>query len=215
MGIYGVKPKFRQQLRGLARAAGRRGVTPDQVTSAGVAASVAGGLALAAGRFTRRAYLVVPVLAFTRIAANALDGLVAEETGTGRPAGELYNETADRMGDIAFLAGAAAVPGVPPALAMGALGAAELASFVGITAKAAGGRRRFEGPMGKPDRMFALGAAGLLAGRRRCRRPGLVVSAALVVVGAGSVVTAANRYRAAHRDLDAELITPGAPQPVR
>ena len=75
--------------------------------------------------------MAVPVLAFARTAANALDGLVAEESGLGRPAGELYNETADRLGDIAFLAGTAAVPGVRPALALGALAAAELSSFVG------------------------------------------------------------------------------------
>ncbi|MGH9156912.1 MAG: CDP-alcohol phosphatidyltransferase family protein [Acidimicrobiales bacterium] len=225
MGIYRVKPWFRGRLRGLARELGRRGASPDQVTSAGLAASVAGGLALASGRVTRRAYLLVPVLAFVRIAANALDGLVAEETGTGRPAGELYNETADRLGDIAFFAGAATVPGVPAALAFGALAAAELASFVGITAKAAGGRRRFDGPMGKPDRMVALGVAGMVAGRRWCRRPSVPVTTALVAVAGGALVTAANRYRWAHQELEAGVGAimagpigrpePVAPQPAR
>lgn len=131
MGIYAVKPRFRGVLRGTARSLAGRGVTPDQVTSAGVVASGLGALALGAGRRWRGAFVAVPVLAFARTAANALDGLVAEESGLGRPAGELYNETADRLGDIAFLAGTAAVPGVRPALALGALAAAELSSFVG------------------------------------------------------------------------------------
>jgi phosphatidylglycerophosphate synthase len=143
----------------------------------------------------------VPVLAFARTAANALDGLVAEESGLGRPAGELYNETADRLGDIAFLVGTTALPGVRPALAFGALAAAELSSFVGVSAKAAGGRRRYDGPMGKPDRMLVLGAAGLAAAATR--RPARVINASLVVVAAGAVLTAANRYRHAHAELDA------------
>src|SRR5262245_54770984 len=139
MGIYQIKPWFRGRLRGSARALAARGVTADQVTSAGIAASVLGGLAFAAGRWSAWVYLAVPLLAFCRTAANALDGLVAEEAGSSRPVGELYNETADRIGDAAFLAGAAAAPGVPAALAFGALAAAGLASFVGVTAKAAGG----------------------------------------------------------------------------
>jgi len=136
-----------------------------------------------------------------RTAANALDGLVAEESGLGRPAGELYNKTADRLGDVAFLAGAAAVPGVPPALALGALAAAELSSFVGIGAKAAGGTRRYDGPMGKPDRMLALGAAGLVAATTR--RPARALNAGLALIAVGALATAANRYRRAHAELEA------------
>lgn len=200
MGIYRIKPWFRGRLRGLARALAARGVSADQVTTAGIAASVLGGLALvAAGQGWVLAYLAVPPLAFCRTAANALDGLVAEETGTGRPAGELYNETADRLGDAAFLGGAAAVPGVPPALALGALAAAGLASFVGIAAKAAGGARRSDGPMGKPDRMLVLGAATLVA--PWLERPARAIVAGLLVVAFGSLITAINRYRRARNEL--------------
>jgi CDP-diacylglycerol--glycerol-3-phosphate 3-phosphatidyltransferase len=201
MGIYAVKPRFRRLLRGTARSLAARGVTPDQVTSAGIVASGLGALALGVGRRWRGAFVAVPVLAFARTAANALDGLVAEESGLGRPAGELYNETADRLGDIAFLAGTAAVPGVRPALALGALAAAELSSFVGVSARAAGGRRRYEGPMGKPDRMLVVGAAGLAAAVTR--RPARVLNASLALIAAGALVTAANRYRHAHGELDA------------
>jgi CDP-diacylglycerol--glycerol-3-phosphate 3-phosphatidyltransferase len=201
MGIYAVKPRFRRLLRGTARGLAARGVTPDQVTTAGIVASGLGVLAFRVGGRRRGALAAVPVLAFARTAANALDGLVAEESGLGRPAGELYNETADRLGDIAFLVGTTALPGVRPALAFGALAAAELSSFVGVSAKAAGGRRRYDGPMGKPDRMLVVGAAGLAAAATR--RPARVINASLVVVAAGAVLTAANRYRHAHAELDA------------
>jgi CDP-diacylglycerol--glycerol-3-phosphate 3-phosphatidyltransferase len=201
MGIYAVKPRFRRMLRGTARALAARGVTPDQVTTAGIVASGLGALAFRLGSRRRGAFAAVPALALARIAANALDGLVAEESGLGRPAGELYNETADRLGDIAFLAGTAAVPGVRPSLALGALAAAELSSFVGVSAKAAGGRRRYEGPMGKPDRMLVVGAAGLAAAVTR--QPARVLNASLGLIATGALVTAVNRYRHAHAELDA------------
>lgn len=209
MGIYAVKPRFRQLLRGTAKGLANRGVTPDQVTTAGVVASGLGAAALWLGGRWRGAFAAVPVLAFARTAANALDGLVAEESGLGRPAGELYNETADRLGDVAFLAGTATVPGVPPALALGALAAAELSSFVGIGAKAAGGTRRYDGPMGKPDRMLVLGAAGLIAAVTR--RPARALNAGLALIAVGALATAANRYRRARAELEARSAGPGRP----
>jgi CDP-diacylglycerol--glycerol-3-phosphate 3-phosphatidyltransferase len=152
MGIYAVKPRFRRLLRGTARSLAARGVTPDQVTTAGIVASGLGVLAFRLGGRWRGAFVAIPVLALARTAANALDGLVAEESGLGRPAGELYNETADRLGDIAFLAGTTAVHGVRPALAFGALAAAELSSFLGVSAKppavGAATRDRWASPTG-------------------------------------------------------------------
>lgn len=207
MALYAIKPRFRQALDGAATWLADRGTTPDQITTAGVVASLAGGAALAVGHRARGAYLAVPVLALARTAANALDGMVAERTGTARPAGELYNETADRVGDAAFLTGAGAVPGVPPALAAAGLAAAELASFVGVASRAAGGDRRYEGPMGKPDRMLVLGVAGLMAAI--VRRPAAVVAPAVATIAAGSLATAANRYRAAAADLDGRAVGRG------
>lgn len=206
MGIYAIKPRFRALLGGAADALARRGVTPDQITTAGIVASLLGGVALATGRCWRGAYKAVPVLALTRTAANALDGMVAERSGLARSAGELYNETADRLGDAAFLVGAATVPGVPPSLALGALVSAELASFVGVAAKAAGGERRYDGPMGKPDRMATIGAAGLVAGL--VRRPHRPINAALLAIVVGAAATAANRYRAAYASLEHSVDTP-------
>jgi CDP-diacylglycerol--glycerol-3-phosphate 3-phosphatidyltransferase len=202
MGIYTIKPWFRGRLAGLTEALTRRGVSADQVTTAGVLAAVLGGAAIGMGDRWHPLWLAVPVLVLARIAANALDGLVAVASATARPAGELYNETADRIGDAAFLGAVALVSGVPPALAIGALAAAELASFIGITARAAGGTRRYDGPMGKPDRMAVVALAGLVAAFLGRSSAGLVWNVALVVIAAGAVITAVNRYRRAHRELD-------------
>ena len=143
-----------------------------------------------------RLWPLVPVFAFLRIMANALDGLVAQRSGTARPAGELFNESADRLGDAAFLGAAATLPGLAP-IALGALAAAQLASFVGITARAAGGTRRYDGPMGKPDRMAVVSIAAIAAIFTERAWP-----IALWVIAIGSLLTAANRYRLAHRELE-------------
>jgi len=202
MGIYAIKPWFRGRLAGVTEALTRRGVSADQVTTAGVLAAVLGGAAIWLGDHWHPIWLAVPVLAFARIAANALDGLVAIASGTARPAGELYNETADRIGDAAFLGAVALVTGVPAALALGALAAALLASFIGIAARAAGGTRRYDGPMGKPDRMTVIALAGLIAAFLGRASSALVWTVALVLIAAGALITAANRYRLAHRELD-------------
>ncbi len=192
MGIYAIKPWFRGRLAGITDALVRRGVSADTVTGAGLVAATLGGWSIWAGTEFRLAWLAVPLFAFLRIMANALDGLVAQASGTARPAGELFNETADRLGDFAFIGAVGFLPGLA-GLAFAALAAAELASFVGVTAKAAGGTRRYDGPMGKPDRMAVVSVVAVVAavGPRLAWRVGLWV----ILVGA--VVTAANRYRKA------------------
>ena len=200
MGIYAVKPWFRGRLSGATDTLVRRGVTPDQVTGAGLLASAAGGLAVWAGNDRPLVWLAVPVLAFVRIAANALDGLVAQRAGLARPAGELFNETSDRLADAAFVLPLALVDGVPAWLPFAAIAAAELASFVGITARAAGGTRRYDGPMGKPDRMAVVGLAAVVAAFHGT--PDRVWEVALVVIAASTLVTAVNRYRIAYRELE-------------
>lgn len=189
-------------LDGVAGKLAGAGVTPDQVTTAGVAASAVGALGFASGRWSSRAYLLVPAAALVRITCNALDGLVAELQGSGRPAGELYNETADRIEDLLFLGAAATVPGASPALSLGAVGASQLASFVGVTSKSAGADRRYDGPMGKPDRMLVLGVAGLAAGLGG--KPSWFLNPALALVAAGSLVTARNRFRRADAVLESK-----------
>lgn len=204
MGIYGLKPRFRRALSRTAHGLAGRGVTPDRITTSGVAFAVVGGAAIPAGSWNPAVYAAVPVMAFGRLACNALDGLVADLQRSGRPAGELYNETADRLGDLLFLGPVAAVPGASIPLVLGAVALSQLASFVGVASRAAGSARRYDGPMGKADRMVVLGAAAIAA---------VFVPAATAfnvatgIITLGGAATAWNRYRRAHRDL--RSVTPG------
>lgn len=200
MGIYAIKPRFRRLLSGFASRLADNGTTPDQVTTAGLAFAALGAAAIGAGRWLPVLFAAVPFMAFGRIACNALDGLVAELQNSGRPAGELFNETADRLADLLFLIAAATVPGTSPALAIAALAASQLASFIGVASRAAGGTRRYDGPMGKPDRMLVLGLASLAA--LAFDSPGTAFSWALGIIAGGGLATGFNRYRRAHRELE-------------
>lgn len=204
VAIYALKPRFRQALAGVADQLADRGVSADQVTGAGVLAAGVGALAMLASRRRRAALLLVPVCAGVRITANALDGLVAERTHGGRPEGELFNEVADRVGDTLLIGGTAAIPGVGIAAPAVALAAAEFASFVGVTAKAAGATRRYDGPMGKPDRMAVVSVTALAAA---FGVPGKAVRVGLGVIALGAIATAANRYRQALLDMGALDLT--------
>jgi phosphatidylglycerophosphate synthase len=155
-GIYSIKPWWQSKLAGIENALVERSVHPDVITSAGVVCAALLGAALfASGQWPLFA-LAVPPLAIGRLAANALDGLVARRTGLARPRGEVFNECCDRVSDILVFTGLAFAAQVIASLAWGVLVLALLSSYVGITAKGAGGKRQFGGLLAKADRMIYL-----------------------------------------------------------
>ena len=103
MGIYSLKPAFRRALSPVARLMIRAGVSADALTASGLAFAALAGLGVWLGRAGGGWLLLVPVGAFLRTATNALDGMVASTTGTARPLGDVFNEVADRFGDVAVL----------------------------------------------------------------------------------------------------------------
>jgi CDP-diacylglycerol--glycerol-3-phosphate 3-phosphatidyltransferase len=198
MTLYTVKPAFQQALSPASRFAIRHAISADQLTLAAVALSVVGGAALALARFEPLLLLVALPVVLGRLALNALDGMVARQARTARPAGELLNEVGDRLGDLALVGGLVASGIGDLRLGMLALVAMLLPSAVGVAARAAGGARRYEGPLSKPDRMAVLAAAAVLT---LAFPPAPVLDGALAIVAIGSALTAAIRYRAAHRAL--------------
>lgn len=155
-GIYSIKPWWQGQLRGIENWLVARRVHPDKVTLAGVACAGLLGLALAFSARWPWLALLVPALAIGRIAANALDGLVARRLGVARPWGEVFNEFSDRIADAAVLVGLALNEAVFGPLAWGVLALTLLNSYLGTVAKAAGGKRQFGGLLAKADRMIYL-----------------------------------------------------------
>jgi CDP-diacylglycerol--glycerol-3-phosphate 3-phosphatidyltransferase len=156
LDLYATKEAFNARLVPVVDSLAAAGVTPDQVSLAALPVAVVGGLCLLASPHVPLLLLVVPVLALLRLLMNLIDGSMARRTGAIHPRGELYNEVGDRVADVAFLAPVAFIPGAWRELVLlGVLGAV-LASYVGITSRAAGGERIYRGVLSKPGRMALL-----------------------------------------------------------
>jgi CDP-diacylglycerol--glycerol-3-phosphate 3-phosphatidyltransferase len=163
MDLYATKGAVNARLVPLVDRLAAAGVTPDQVTLAAVPVAVAAGACLLASPAVPALLLVVPLLVVVRIVLNLIDGNMARRTGMIHARGELYNEVGDRFADIAFLAPVAFLPGASPQVVLLGVVTGVMASYVGITAKAAGGERIYRGILSKPGRMALLTVCCIVA----------------------------------------------------
>jgi CDP-diacylglycerol---glycerol-3-phosphate 3-phosphatidyltransferase len=160
--IYDLKPKFQNLLRPLMRALARAGITPNLITMAAIGGSLAVGISLMQARKQHWLLLLLPIWLFARMALNALDGMMARELNQASALGAVLNELGDVLSDLglylplALLAEQALWPVV-----LFNLGAA-LTEFCGVLSRALGASRRYDGPLGKSDRAFLVGALALL-----------------------------------------------------
>ena len=163
--IYDLKPAFQGLLRPLVRALAARGVSANQVTVAACVLSIVSGAVIHGWAGSAPAVmLLLPFVLFVRMAMNAVDGMLAREHDMRSALGGFLNELADVVSDAALYLPFAALPGVSaPAVVLFVLLAA-CSEVAGIVAAAQGASRRYDGPMGKSDRAFALGALGMLVG---------------------------------------------------
>jgi phosphatidylglycerophosphate synthase len=138
-------------------------VSPDSVTLAAIPVAVLGGGLLLVSPSVPLVLLAIPILAALRLVLNLLDGALARRTGRSHARGELLNELGDRICDIAFLAPVALLPGASPVVVLAGVLGAVLASYVGITTRAAGGERIYRGILSKPGRMALISNAAVAA----------------------------------------------------
>ena len=160
--VYDLKPAFQRMLRPLVTRLVAAGVTPNHVTLAAIAGSVAVGATLGLRAHATRWLLLLPVWLLLRMALNAMDGIAAREHDLRTRLGGALNEVGDVVSDLAiYLPLALVLPGAPwPAIAF-TLGAV-LTEFCGVLGPALGGSRRYDGPMGKSDRAALVGVLGLV-----------------------------------------------------
>jgi CDP-diacylglycerol--glycerol-3-phosphate 3-phosphatidyltransferase len=189
--IYELKPAFQGLLRPLTRALAGAGVTANAVTAAAVALSLAVGAAVAWTRGAHGTLLLLPAGLFARMALNAIDGMLAREHGQKSRLGALLNELGDVVSDAALYLPLALVPGFHPGLVVGVVVLAGLSEMAGVLGQTIGASRRYDGPMGKSDRAFALGLVALLLGAGLA--PGAWLTLALAAVLALLLVTVCNR----------------------
>jgi len=160
--IYTLKGRFQALLRPLVGVLQRAGVSANQVTTSAALASIAVA-ALVAWQAPRQPLLwaLLPVWMFLRMALNAIDGMLAREFAQQSRLGAYLNETGDVVADAALYLALLGLPGVHAAAAWALAWAAAFSEYCGVLGLMVGAGRRYDGPMGKSDRAFVIGALGL------------------------------------------------------
>lgn len=196
-GIYAIKPWWQRRLTSIEDVLIVWHIHPDIITLAGVGCAALMAVALAQSASKPWLTLIIAPLAIARLAANALDGLVARRSGLARPWGEVFNECCDRLADTLIFVGLACNPLVNVVLAWGTLVLVLLNSYLGTVAKAAGGKRQFGGLLAKADRMIYMALFSFV--------PLFYGSSAwnwlLLVFVPATLFTIVQRYRWAYADL--------------
>ena len=196
--LYDVKPAFQGLLRPGVRALARLGVTANQVTLAAVGLSALGGGAVLLARGEPRWLLAVPAVLFARMALNAVDGMLAREHGMKSALGALLNELGDVVSDAALYLPLALLPGVDARWVVGFVLLALLSEMAGVVAVQLGTSRRYDGPLGKSDRAFVVGALALGLGAGWL--PVAWVDPVVIAACALTALTVLNRCRRALRE---------------
>lgn len=193
--IYGLKGRFQDLLRPLVRRIHAAGGTANQVTLFAALASLAVAALVWAGAGARPLlFLLLPAWMFARMALNAIDGMLAREFGQRSRLGAYLNEICDVVSDAALYLSLLAVPGVPAHAAWLLVALASLTEFAGALGPAVGAQRRYDGPMGKSDRAFVVGALGLALGLGWAGAATTLV--VLLATAALCAATVVNRVRA-------------------
>jgi phosphatidylglycerophosphate synthase len=160
--VYDLKPRFQKLLRPAMNALARAGLTPNVVTVAAILGSIVVGAVLSQSATRPALLLLLPAWLFIRMALNAIDGMMARELGMSTHLGAVLNELGDAISDLGLYLPLAFVY-VPARWAVVAFSiGAVLTEFSGVLGRALGASRHYEGPMGKSDRAFVVGALGLV-----------------------------------------------------
>jgi len=159
--VYDLKPKFQKLLRPAMSALARAGLTPNVVTIAAILGSIVVGAVVSQSATRPALLLLLPSWLFIRMALNAIDGMMARELGMSTQLGAVLNELGDAISDLGlYLPLAFVYEPARWAVVAFSIGAV-LTEFSGVLGRALGASRHYEGPMGKSDRAFVVGALGL------------------------------------------------------
>lgn len=198
--VYDLKTRFQNLLRPIVRSFARMGITANNVTIFAFALSLGTGIWLASSPGSRAAYFAYPLLLLVRMALNAIDGMLAREFGQESHLGAFLNELGDVLSDAALYLALGMLTGASFFLASLFVILAISTELTGLIAAGVGASRRYDGPMGKSDRAFAVGAFMFFAGFFPS-----IIGGANILLAALSILclwTVANRISKAIGELD-------------
>ncbi|MBB3241024.1 CDP-diacylglycerol--glycerol-3-phosphate 3-phosphatidyltransferase [Pseudomonas sp. Tn43] len=156
--IYQLKPAFQNLLRPLVQRLFDNGTTANQITVLAGVISVVTGVGIACFAHHLWVFLLIPVWMILRMALNAIDGMLAREFGQQSRLGAYLNELCDIVADSALILPFALIPDVSVLIVLLVTLLALFSEYSGVLGPMVGASRRYDGPMGKSDRAFALGA---------------------------------------------------------
>ncbi|MGD0765142.1 MAG: CDP-alcohol phosphatidyltransferase family protein [Dehalococcoidia bacterium] len=164
----------------VGRALARTGVTPNMITSLGLAGAVGASVLVARGEF-----LAGGLVMLAAAALDLLDGIVARASGKVTAFGGVFDSVADRLSEAAVLGGllfrfASEGRREEIMLVFAAVVGSLLVSYVRARAEAAGAELR-EGLFTRPERVIVLGI-GLIVDQPRIALWILAVLANLTVL---------------------------------
>jgi len=164
----------------VGRALARTGVTPNMITTLGLAGAVGASVLVARGEF-----LAGGLLMLAAAALDLLDGIVARASGKVTAFGGVFDSVADRLSEAVVLGGllfrlASHGRREEIMLVFAAVVGSLLVSYVRARAEAAGAQLR-EGLFTRPERVIVLGA-GLIVDQVRIALWILAVLANLTVL---------------------------------
>ena len=181
--------------RALSASLARSSITPNQISVVSIFFAAVGAAMLVWG-VSPWGLLLAAVCVQLRLLCNLLDGMVAVEGGKQTATGALYNEFPDRVADSLLIVGLGYAVLHPWLGWLGALLAA-LTAYVRVFGGSAGLAQDFRGPMAKPHRMAVLTVACVIgAAELHWNGTRHALSAAAVIIAAGSALTCFTRIRA-------------------
>ena len=162
ISIYELKPKFQQMLMPFVNYLHKHNVTPNQVTVSACLLSIITGVLFYFNFESSWIYAVLPVFMFVRMAMNAIDGVLAKKFNLQSRLGKFLNELTDVISDTALLIPFIFITQIFPTGVIIFISLSIISEMAGVLAEVTSGERRYDGPMGKSDRAFLIGAVSVL-----------------------------------------------------
>lgn len=162
ISIYELKPKFQQMLMPLVNLLHKNHVTPNQVTISACLLSILIGVLFYFNYESSWIYAVIPVFMFVRMAMNAIDGVLAKKFSLQSRLGKFLNELTDVISDTALFIPFLLLTQTFQASVIIFISLSIISEMAGVLSEVNSGERRYDGPMGKSDRAFLIGAVAVL-----------------------------------------------------
>jgi CDP-diacylglycerol--glycerol-3-phosphate 3-phosphatidyltransferase len=160
--IYDLKPKFQGLLRPIVVKLANKGISANQVTWFAMLLSLLCGVLIYLSSGAMWSLLLLPIVLFLRMGLNAIDGMLAREHDMRTKKGAMLNEMTDVVSDTVMYLPLAISPLVSPSLLIAFVILGIFTEMAGVVAQTINNDRRYDGPMGKSDRAFAIGLLAIL-----------------------------------------------------